>query len=501
MILFQHDQPTNHRQGISLIEVLVGLTITLVVLLAMTQAFKFASTQMASGRASVELVNRLRTAESLLRKDLDRLTVEAKPFYFAATEPKGYIEIVDGFATDTNWVAAARGVADTPALTNLTIQNNVIGDYDDIIAGTIRSDAQPFRGRNQVNIEESHLAEVIWFTVRNDLDDDAFISLDEGVRLFRRVLLVKPTLGPLQNDLSATDGSNLVLAPSGGTGFTYTSEVAAILDKNAFLRRNDVSVAVQQTSVSPNQWQVVPNSLESLAVRENRFFVATHGMIGGINPTNGNFNLNANQRRIAYRLGLREVKRSDYATEMAFNFDAAMTVRSTDNQNLLLNNVAAFDIQVFDPEGAVGFSLEAGRIQHIVGGSDAGFSTLGGLNGFMTEGTTAPPATLGDYVDLGKTFGFPTVGQFGGTGNALNFVDQVYDTGTPRYDRNNFDDDGDGLTDEGGDNIDNDANGLVDDEKEVVANFGQPLRGLRIRLRLIEPASGQVSQTTVKHSF
>ena len=102
MTLIQHNQSSNLRRGISLIEVLVGLTITLVVLLAMTQAFRFASSEMARGRASVELVNRLRTAESLLRKDLDRLTVEAKPFFFAATEPKGYIEIVDGFATDTN---------------------------------------------------------------------------------------------------------------------------------------------------------------------------------------------------------------------------------------------------------------------------------------------------------------------------------------------------------------------------------------------------------------
>lgn len=501
MTLIKNTQSNSHRQGLSLIEVLVGLTITLVVLLAMTQAFKFASSEMARGRASVELVNRLRTAEALLRKDLDRLTVEAKPFYFAATEPKGYIEIVDGFATDTNWVADARGVVDTPALTNLSVENNIIGDYDDIIAGTIRSDAQPFRGRNQVNIEESHLAEVIWFTVRNDLDNDAFITVGEGVRLFRRALLVKPTLGPLLNDGSATDGSNLVLVAGGGAGTIYASEAAAILDKNAFLRRNDVSVAVQMMPGATPTWQVVPNSLESLAVRENRFFNATHGVIGGVNAA-GNFNLNANQRRINYRLGLREVKQSDYTTAAAFNLAAAMTVRSVDNQNLLLNNVAAFDIQVFDPDATVGLSVGAGRIQSIVSASDAGFNTLGGLNGFLTEGTTSFPA-LGDYVDLGKTFVAGPIGpgQFGGTGNAFNFVDQVYDTGTPFYDRNDIDDDGDGLVDEGGDNIDNDSNGLVDDEKEVVANFGQPLRGLQIRIRLIEPASGQVSQATVKHGF
>ena len=257
-------------------------------------------------------------------------------------------------------------------------------------------------------------------------------------------------------------------------------------------------------------WQVVPNSLESLAVRENRFFVATHGVIGGLNATGG-FNLNAVQRRINYRLGLREVKQSDYTTVAAFNTAASMTVRSADNQNLLLNNVAAFDIQVFDPDATVAMSINGGRIQNIVGASDIGFNDLDGSNGLMTEGTTAFSLvpTIGDYVDLGKTIPLGGItGQFGGSRivNALNFVDQVYDTGTPFYDRNNLDDDNDGLIDEGGDNVDNDGDGLVDEdddtpEKEVVANFDRPLRGLRIRLRLIEPASGQVSQATIRKSF
>ena len=185
------------RHGLSLLEVLVGLVITLVVLLAMTQAFKFASQQMSIGRASVELTNRLRTAEALLRNDLDRLTVTPQSFHSAAAEPKGYFELVDGFATDTNnfintFVTPPTDPTVISNMQEMSIRSLAMGDYDDIWCGTIRSDSQPFRGRNGNLIEESHLAEVIWYTVRNDLDDNTFIEVTERVNLFRRVLLVKP---------------------------------------------------------------------------------------------------------------------------------------------------------------------------------------------------------------------------------------------------------------------------------------------------------------------
>lgn len=240
MKLITNNLTNKNRFGLSLIEVLVGLTITLVVLLAMTQAFRFASSEMTRGRASVELVNQLRGVEALLRNDLERLTVEAKPFYFAPTEPKGYIQIVDGSATDTNWLADARGVANTVDLTNLSIANLVIGDHDDILAGTIRSDAQPFRGRSNNNVEESHLAEVIWYTVTNDLNSDGFIEAGEGVRLFRRALLIKPSLGVLGGD----GAGNVVF---GGTVNVDVPLGTAILRRAAFLRQNDISVSVQPT--------------------------------------------------------------------------------------------------------------------------------------------------------------------------------------------------------------------------------------------------------------
>ena len=476
---------TSKRHGLSLLEVLVGLTITLIVLLAMTQAFRFASQQMSIGRASVELTNRLRTAESLLRNDLDRLTVVPRSFHSAAAEPKGYFELVDGFATDTNnfintFVSPPTNATVVSDMQEISIRSLAMGDHDDLWCGTIRSDSQPFRGRNGTEVEESHLAEVIWYTAANDLDDNTFIEVTERVNLFRRVLLVKPNTAILR-----TDGT-----PMG----PFANLVDAIRARSQYLQSSDISVSVR--GPVGGQFEVVANSLESLTVRSNRFFTATHGMIAGANET---------EQRLNYRDGLRYLKRIDYGSQADFENAQELRLRSLDNQNLLLNDVLAFDIQVFDPSALVGVSNDGtANIQNSVEPSDVGSDPFSGLTSFLMEGTTIMPP-LGGFVDLGKTTGFGA-GQFGAAGNnRLRFIDQVYDTGTPLYDRNNIDDSVplNGLIDEGGDGIDNDSDGLIDevDEKEVPPNFVDPIKGLSIRIRLLEPASGQISQATIKKSF
>ena len=87
--------PSQHRpfsrRGLTLIEIMIALTMTLIVLGAMMQAFQYASGQMQMGRATMELANRLRSAEELLRSDLSNLTVEPRP-YTGNTNPNGYFE-------------------------------------------------------------------------------------------------------------------------------------------------------------------------------------------------------------------------------------------------------------------------------------------------------------------------------------------------------------------------------------------------------------------------
>ena len=465
------------RNGLSLIEVLIALTMTLIVLIAMMQAFKFASGEMAKGRASVELTNKLRTIEDLLRADLRSLTVDVRPHYNSSSSPKGYFEIVDGKAVDVNYIPTQTGGVANPANVNRSIVNLAMGDYDDIVSGTIRTSTTPFRGRNGNIVEESSLAEVVWFTIPNDLDGDAFIDANERVNLYRRVLLVKPSLGKL--------------FPS-GTG-TITGRNAARTALNLYLQSNDISAHLQQTTAA-NEFIIVANSLDSLTFRENRFFAAAQGQVAAA----------------VYRtqLGLR---------------------RAVDQQDLIMTDVAAFDVQVFDPEEPVGRTT-------FVGGEPLAFASGTGLNsiaGALSLSTlTAETGYVienagGAFVDLGKGTGDGPLGRrpFGyapfGISPRRNFVDVYYDTGTPAYESNNRDDDGDGLIDEGRDGIDNggggfdelpaafDANGngiiqageVNNGEAEVPSPYTVPIRGLRVLVRGIEPVTKQVSQVTVTESL
>ena len=224
------------RHGLSLVEVMIAMVMTLVVLGAMMAAFAYGSREMQRGRGGIELNNRLITAEELLRRDLDRITVELKPHHQLPTNPKGYVEIVDGANIDY----IAGNDLDTGGVSFPHGGNELVfGDRDDYFACTIQSNGKPFRGRFGNQIVESHLAEVAWFTVF-----DASTADTSDVLLIRRQLLILPDLA--------------VTAAAG----TYS----------AFLANNDISVR-REGGV------LVPNSLTDLAVRGNRFSHA---------PTTGN---------------------------------------------------------------------------------------------------------------------------------------------------------------------------------------------------------------------
>ena len=482
------------RYGLSLIEVLVALTMTLIVLVAMMQAFKFASNEMAKGRASVELTNQLRTVEDLLRSDLRSLTVDAKPHYNLSAAPKGYFEIVDGPAVDVNYIPDLFGVAATTANVNRSILNLAMGDYDDIVAGTIRSSSVPFRGRNGNAVEESSLAEVIWFTVPNDPDGDFFVDATERASLYRRLLLVKPSLGKI--------------LPAGTA--TYPNLAAANTALNTYLEFNDISASVQPGPPSGTgpTFIIEANSLESLTFRANRFFAATQGQVAA----------------------------GVYRNQLLLR-------RSTDQQDFIMSDVTAFDVRVFDPAENVFVTTVAplviNDIEPFQSTSDFALNAISAALGgtvFTTDESATPLNVGGAYVDLGKGTGIGPLGRkpFGygftaarfGIPTRTNFTDVYYDTGTPAYESNNIDDDiatdTAGLIDEGRDGIDNDGDGLIDElpfaidantngvlefaevnlgESEVPAPYTVAIRGLKVLIRGTEPLTKQVSQVTVTESL
>ena len=90
---------------------------------------------------------------------------------------------------------------------------------------------------------------------------------------------------------------------------------------------------------------------------------------------------------------------------------------------------------------------------------------------------------------------------FGVPGSGLT---RVYDTWSLHYEHDGFDQDGDGVFDEGTDGFDNDGVvGIVDDpgERETFPPYPVPLRGIQVKIRVFDPDSRQIREMTVVQDF
>jgi hypothetical protein len=159
--------------------------------------------------------------------------------------------------------------------------------------------------------------------------------------------------------------------------------------------------------------------------------------------------------------------------------------------DVVLTNVLAFDVRVFDPAAPV---VDVGAT-----------AVVPGDPGFIISGTA-----WGAYVDLGH--GITTSGTlagktmaplFSGAGIGALAGNRTYDTWSTHYEANGRDEDGDSIVDDGINGIDDNNNGTIDDasERETSPPYPVPLRGIEVRIRCYEPASRQVRQVTVRHTF
>ena len=397
----------HRRSGLTLVEILIALTMTLIVLGTMMTAFRVASEEMQNGRALIELANRARSVEDALRTDLGSLTVETRVFD-GTVEPNGYFEYIEGPVLDAMFAAGID-----------TFQ----GDCDDVLCFTARSaDGVLFRGRrknvtangggatdmtlNGTTPIESSLAEIVWFaTVRgNDVADGPLdrqnatnVDFDDSIHVHRRVLLIRPDLGTLATDLSPPEVNN-------------------------FIRNNDISVRV--VAGTGGSFNLIANSLTDLAVRANRF---AHVPFLDDNSFPNNFSVVLLENRVA----------SDDSVNI--NYDPTMPP-TWQALPPMLTDVGAFDLRAYSPTARV-YDVPAANL--IVEPSDPGF--------------TPPPAggalvQRGAYVDLG--FGGMADEWFSAASSSGTTSDK-WDTWTPFYERdginqdNDTDANGDPLVDEG----------------------------------------------------
>ena len=175
------------RRGMTLIEMMIALSATLLLMAAVAQVFAVFGGAISGSRAVLDLDGRMRTAAWRLRTDLAGITARTVPGgEVAATE--GYLEIIEGPATD---VTDAAGLS--------TVAGVVSGDHDDVLLFTTRNSEAPFIGRAPtvsasaaalVDTFESTVAEVAWFARPTPGSSDPVTYT-----VYRRQLLVMGYIG------------------------------------------------------------------------------------------------------------------------------------------------------------------------------------------------------------------------------------------------------------------------------------------------------------------
>jgi prepilin-type N-terminal cleavage/methylation domain-containing protein len=435
------------RRGMTLIEMLVALTATLLLMAALAQAFSAFGNAITDSRSVLELDARMRTVAWRLRSDLAGITVRPLP-PIGHESGEGYLEIIEGSVEDSD---AADGLV-------------VGGDHDDAILFTTRSSDEPFLGRytttmssgasssqmTQSRMIESPLAELAWFARATPGTSNPTMYT-----LYRKQLLVMGYLG---------------FGPFGQRDYSYTTSGSheSLIWSSSW---SDYFNAPFDVSVRLQGGRLYPNSLLDLTRRETRF---AHNLTG----TYGN-----NAVKLRFAGGNHQAQ----PAPDGLIFDSGSF---REGEDVVLANVIAFDVRVFDPAAPVVLNGQTALVP-----GDPGFAgTHQGSGAYIDLGNGAATNTLLSARNIAP--------RFYTTGSGALEGQATYDTWSSHYEANGRNEDG-GLVDGFNNGLDDNSDGAIDDanERETSPPYPWPLRGIEVRIRCYEPSSRQVRQVTVRHTF
>jgi len=327
-------------RGMTLVEMLVAMAASLMLMAAVAQVFGAFSGAMSNSRAILETDGRLRNVARRLRDDLRGVTVQLLPPR-NPEQGEGYFEVIEGPLNDA---VAADGEAVAAA------------DIDDVLLFTTRSSGTPFIGRmptvglavNMTDMFESPVAEVAWFA-----RPTPGASSPATFTLYRKQLLVTGYVGvdPFTPD------NTVSWTTYGGTWSGYYNAPC------------DISVRRENNTL-------YPNTLADLTRRENRFMHNRGGVTDGT-P----FPFPFVDHTIASTSSAVDAVETLPPALEGLVFDSTSQRQGED---IVLTNVLAFDVRVFDPAAPI---RDSGNGTALVPG-DPGF-------------TTGTDAGSGCYVDLG----------------------------------------------------------------------------------------------------
>ncbi|MCX7391982.1 MAG: prepilin-type N-terminal cleavage/methylation domain-containing protein [Planctomycetia bacterium] len=336
---------SRHR-GMTLVEMLVATVITLIMMGLVAQLFGIMGEGISASRSIIEMTDQLRTISHKLRQDLAGISVDPASAN-QSDSPSGYLEIIEGPASDSN-ATPVRLLADPTFLT---------ADCDDVVMFTARSLQEPFKGIfNSTTSMESPTAEISWFckqSVQQPANGPTLYTL------YRRQLLVAAYVGA---GVFSTNTTNSISGTLPGMQQVY-----------------DVSMHADGSG------NLYPNSLIDLAKRENRFLHNSTGTGVSVAPLNFPFPPVGSFPFIDPLTPPPNPAPATYGQTLT-------GVR--EGEDVVLTNVIAFDVRVFDPEAPIrssGFAVTP---------DDPSFSS-----GALTNAT-------GAYVDLnwGKSTSPLTIG-------------------------------------------------------------------------------------------
>lgn len=510
----------------TLVEMLIAMVLTLILVLAIAEFYAVIGDAVKDGRATIEMGGQLRAVVQRLKADLDQLTVSVAPWTDDGSA-SGYFEYYEGRGNDyepfaNNPLFDLSVLSDIHTLANQGVTNG-LGDGDDFLAFTIRSSGQPFTGRYQPSgataptIINSQLAEVVWWVAFEDLNRNGVWDADEPRQLYRRQLLIRP-------DLLNIDSKT-----------PYPNIQQAYQRLLQLWQLNDISLRIE-ADLASGSYKIVPNSLADLARRENRF--GHMPMEITLSSTMPPYLIDSRFPHSATTLGpnfplLMPSFTANSPGVVGGSLQTFVLTGPAMGEDLVLSNLLAFDVQAYDPYARLWpdnpSSLSSS--QAALTPSDPGYRTVVAAGPSVLNAGTL--LGLGAYVDLSYYRYLPPVAQT--VDNLLwtasgipephfalppavrpppvNYLNNfgynsypfgaTYDTWSVSYERDGIDQLGTGSYDLQTNGVDDNGDGVVDDvgERETVPPYSQPLRGLRVRIRMYEPSSRQIRQATVETDF
>ncbi len=302
------------QRGITLVEMLVAMAITLVMMAAVVTLFASVSDSVRNRRSTIELSGQLRQVRNMLQADLANATCPGLTWRRPESN-QGYVEIIEGPYREGNASRLVDGLQATDPLnpeidhtTSLLPASNVdftkvsgqerwvsdgggLGDYDDTLMLTCRNEHEPFVGRVPApessgsgppwgsKSETSPLAEVVWFAVENPVgdangdgvDDTGHFFGEPGLRtIYRRALLIAPWLDPYADTALGSRPGVVLDYPALPSNMSVEQALAELI---AFQDQYDLSVRMERyvAADGTTRTRFVANTLGDLTKRENRY--------------------------------------------------------------------------------------------------------------------------------------------------------------------------------------------------------------------------------------